>query len=521
MELLQIVLLASSGAVALSWAARRFDFPYPIALVIGGGALGFLPQAPLLQLDPELVLVLILPPILYQAAVLTTWRDFALSIRTIGLLAIGLVAVTMLAVGAALKFLLPEMPWAAAFVFGAIVSPPDAVAATAILSRMNIPRRVVTVLEGESLVNDAAALVLYKFAIAAVLTGAFSLLDAGVLFAGVAAGGIVLGILTGLAFIIVHRHLGDVFIEVLASLLVPYVAYVLAESLHVSGVLAVVAAGLVRGRHAPVIISAEMRILSRSMWNVMVFLLNTLVFVLIGMQLAGIVARLEGHTAAKLIADGLLLSMVAILVRFAWVYAALYLPRKLAAALGRSGASEAQVEAEYFIMGWCGMRGIVSLAAALALPVVLADGKPFPYRDVIIFFTFVVIAVTLVLQGLTLPALIRRLKVGVDWSHRAERGNARNAMSKAAMAAIDAMAHRESVAPDLAGRISAEFAEKSAASDADAPVSEDQAELARRLRRAAVAAERQELIRIWRENQISDDVLHEFEEELDYRESHL
>jgi CPA1 family monovalent cation:H+ antiporter len=384
---------------------------------------------------------------------------------------------------------------------------------------MNIPRRVVTVLEGESLVNDASALVLYKFAVAAVLTGTFSMFDAGVQFAAVALGGIVLGILAGLLFVFIHRHLRDVFIEVLTSLLVPYVAYIVAESLHVSGVLAVVAAGLVRGRHAPVVASAEMRILSRSMWNVVVFLLNVLVFVLIGLQLSASVARLEGYAAVKLVADGALLSAVAILVRFGWVYGALYLPRRIVALLG--GGEPAPAEAEYFIMSWCGMRGIVSLAAALALPSALADGTPFPYRDVIVFFTFVVIAVTLVIQGLTLPVLIRRLRVGTDWSLQQERQNARNAMSKAAIAAIDALARQESVAPDLAGRISTEFAEKNPAGDADASVSEDHAGTARQLRHAAINAERQELIRIWRENQISDDVLHEFEEELDYKESHL
>jgi CPA1 family monovalent cation:H+ antiporter len=329
----------------------------------------------------------------------------------------------------------------------------------------------------------------------------------------------VLGIVTGMVFIVVHRRLGDVLVEVLTSLLVPYVAYVLAESAHASGVLAVVAAGLVRGRHAPVIVSAEVRILSRSMWNVIVFGLNVLVFVMIGMQLSDSVARLIGYPATRLMAEGALLSAVAIIVRFAWVYSALYLPRRLSAALRRS--EPAAPEAEFFIMSWCGMRGIVSLAAALALPVALADGTPFPYRDLIIFFTFVVIAVTLVLQGLTLPVLIRRLRVGVDWSLRQEQQNARNAISKAAIAAIDALAQRESVAPDLAGRISAEFAEKNAAGDAEASVSEDHARLARQLRHAAIHAERQELIRIWRENQISDDVLHEFEEEIDYKESHL
>jgi CPA1 family monovalent cation:H+ antiporter len=519
MELLQITVFVSLCAVALCWVARHFNFPYPVALVIGGSVLGFIPLVPQLPLDPELILVLVLPPILYHAAALTSWRDFAVGIRTIGLLAIGLVVVTTLAVGTALKLLIPDISWAAAFVFGAIVSPPDAAAATSILSRLNIPRRVVTVLEGESLVNDASGLVLYKFAVAAVLTGTFSLRDASVQFVGVAAGGIVAGILTALVFIVVHRRLGDVFIEVLTSLLVPYVAYVCAESVHASGVLAVVAAGLVRGRHTPVIVSAEMRILSRSMWNVMVFLLNTLVFVLIGMQLSGSVARLEGYSAAKLMSDAALLSAVAIVVRFAWVYAALYLPRRLSASLRKSEA--APPEAEFFIMSWCGMRGIVSLAAALALPIALADGTPFPYRDIIIFFTFVIIAVTLVLQGLTLPVLIRRLHVGIDWSLREEQANARNAMSKAAIAAIDALAREKDVAPDLAGRISSEFAEKNTAGDADASVSESHTELARRLRHAAIDAGRQELIRIWQDNQISDDVLHEFEEELDYKESHL
>src|SRR5258705_1086139 len=264
MALLQVVLFLMMCAVALGWVARHFKFPYPIGVVIGGGLLGFVPRLPQLQFDPQFLLVLVLPPILYQAALLTSWHEFKGNIRPIGLLAVGLVIATTLAVGATLKLLIPDIPWAAAFVLGAIVSPPDAVAATTILSRLNIPRRVVTVLEGESLVNDASALVLYKFAVAAVLSGTFSLADAGLEFAGVAIGGIVVGVLAGLVFISLHRHLGDVFIEVLTSLLVPYVAYLVAEAFHASGVLAVVAAGLVRGRHSPMIVSAEMRILAPS-----------------------------------------------------------------------------------------------------------------------------------------------------------------------------------------------------------------------------------------------------------------
>jgi CPA1 family monovalent cation:H+ antiporter len=520
MALLQVILFLLLCAVALGWVARHFKFPYPIALVIGGGALGFAPRLPQLQFDPQFLLVLVLPPILYQAALLTSWRDFKANIRPIGLLAIGLVIATTLAVGATLKFLIPDIPWSAAFVLGAIVSPPDAVASTAILSRLNIPRRVVTVLEGESLVNDATGLVIYKFAVAAVLTGVFSLWQASLEFAGVAVGGVVVGVLMGRLFVFVHRYLGDAFIEVLTTLAVPYVAYILAESLHVSGVLAVVAAGLVRGRYAPEIVSAEMRIIARSVWNLLVFLLNSLIFILIGVQLSGIVARLTGYSLAQLFLYGTLVSAVAVIVRFAWVYPATYLSLTLRASLGQFVAPP--VEGEVFIMAWCGMRGIVSLAAALALPPTLADGNAFPERDLIIFLTFVVIAVTLVVQGLSLKPLIHRLKVGRDWSLQEEQQRAKMALGKAAIAAIDAAAAKDEIPDDLAERIRAEFAEKiTLAVPGGLMLSHSGADDARRLRAAAVKAERQELIRLWRENQISDDVLHYIEEDLDYQESRI
>src|SRR5689334_15109103 len=280
MNLLEIVIFLLLCAVALGWVSRRAGVPYPIALVLGGGALGFIPRLPQLPFDPQYLLVLVLPPILYQAALLTSWRDFKANLRPVTSLAIGLVIATTLAVGGALKLLVPDIPWAAAFVLGAIVSPPDAVAATAILSRLNIPRRVVTVLEGESLVNDASGLVIYQFAVAAVLTGTFSLLNAGVQFVGVSLGGIVIGYLIGRLFVFVHRSLGDTFIEVLTTLAVPYIAYIFAESQHASGVLAVVTAGLVRGRYSPEIVSARTRVIARSAWNLLVFMLNSLVFIL-------------------------------------------------------------------------------------------------------------------------------------------------------------------------------------------------------------------------------------------------
>jgi CPA1 family monovalent cation:H+ antiporter len=318
---------------------------------------------------------------------------------------------------------------------------------------------------------------------------------------------------------LVHRYLGDVFIEVLMTLAVPYITYILAESLHVSGVLAVVAAGLVRGRYAPEIVSAEMRIIARSVWNLLVFLLNSLVFILIGLQLSGIVGRLTGYSAGDLMLYATLVSVVAIAVRFAWIYPATYLPRMVSARLRER--DPAPTEQELFIMSWCGMRGIVSLAAALALPLALEGGAPFPGRDLIIFLTFVVIAVTLVVQGLTLGPLIRVLRVGTDWSEHEEEQHARFALGKVAIAAITELAEKEGIAPELAERIRAEFAEKVRIAPPGGHVLTGGADVAKGLRRAAIRAERQELIRIWRENRISDDVLHHLEEYLDYQESRL
>src|SRR5438034_233593 len=416
MILLEVLLFLLLCALALGWASRRFGLPYPIALVVGGGLLGFIPRLPQLDFDPQFLLVLVLPPILYQAALLTSWRDFKANLRTISLLAIGLVLATTLVVGAALKALIPEIPWAAAFVFGAIVSPPDAVAATAILSRLNMPRRIVTVLEGESLVNDASGLVLYKLAVAAVLSGTFSLADASIEFVLISAGGIAIGMLLGGLFVLLHRYLGDPFIEVLLSLSVPYMAYVLAESVGASGVLAVVAAGLLRGRYSPAMVSAEMRILARSVWNILVFMLNSLIFILIGLQLSGIVARL---------------------------------------------------------------------------------------------------------QGLTLAPLIGRLKLGSDPGARAEQRKARLSMGRAALAAIEQHAADDGMPAELAERIGAEFGDRMAAASPLAQQPDSAPALAKRLRLAAVRAERDELIRMWRNAEVSDDVLHHLEEELDYEESRL
>ncbi|MFZ4538712.1 Na+/H+ antiporter [Propionivibrio sp.] len=519
MLLIELVILLLLFAVALGWIARHFKFPYPIALVVGGLLLGFIPKLPQFPFDPQLILIVVLPPILYQTALLTSWSDFKANIRPISLLAIGLVIATTLTIGAVFKLLVPGVPWAAAFVLGAIVSPPDAVAATAILSRLNIPRRIVTVLEGESLVNDASGLVIYKFAIAATLTGAFSLFEASVQFSIVSLGGIALGIVFAFLFIAIHKRLGDPFIEVLTALIIPYAAYIVAESVHVSGVLAVVAAGLVRGRYSPEIVSAEMRIIGRSVWKLFVFLLNSLIFILIGIQMSDVVEKLSIYAMAELFYWGVAISAVAIIVRFAWVYPFTWLPRWLSGSLREDEPTLGKPELS--IVGWCGMRGIVSLAAALALPVTLPNGAPFPYRDLIIFLSFFVIAATLIGQGLTLPYLIRKLKVGSDWNIQREQQRVRAGMSAAALSAIDKIMVSEGAPMEWADQLRAEIDDRISVAAPEGLEQMPRNEFVTRLRHAAILAERKELIRLWRENEIGDEVMHHLEEILDYQEAHL
>lgn len=519
MLLLELVIFLMMCAVGLGWLARRLGFPYPIALVAGGALLGTIPNLPQFPFDPQLILVIVLPPILYQAALLTSWSDFKANIRPISLLAIGLVIATTLAVGAVLKLMVPSVPWAAAFVLGAIVSPPDAVAATAILSRLNMPRHIVTILEGESLVNDASGLVIYKLAIAAVLTGTFSLADASSEFALVSVGGVLIGILLAGLFIAIHKRLGDPFIEVIMALSVPYAAYIAAESVHVSGVLAVVAAGLVRGRYAPEILSAEMRIMTRSVWNVLVFILNSLIFILIGIQMSDVMGTLGRYPLSDLFLMGALTSVVAIAVRFAWVFPAAYLPQWLSGSLHQQAPKLRR--RELAIISWSGMRGIVSLAAALALPTVLPGGEAFPARDLIIFLTYFVIATTLVGQGLTLTPLIRKLKVGSDWSMVEEQRHVRSAMSAAAIAAIDNYLAQANAPQQWAASLRLEIAERVALTAPEGLQLSPQDQLLKQLRRIAIKAERKELIRLWRENEIGDEVMRHQEELLDYQEAQL
>src|ERR1041384_3965089 len=397
-----LLLMLVAGLVIL---ANKVAIPYPVVLVLGGLALSLIPFLPVVRLDPNLVLFFFLPPLLYPAALFTSWRDFRRNLRSILFLAIGLVLMTTTVVAWVAHTFIAGLPWAAAFALGAIVSPPDAVAAEAILKRLRVPTRIQAVLGGESLVNDATALVAYQFAVVAMVTGRFSLGAASLRFVFVGIGGVALGLLVGLAMRWVQRQLDDPPVQITISLLPPFAAYLLAERLAVSGVLAVVAAGVYLGWHSTAL-TARTRLQAQIFWKMVAFLLNGFIFIMIGLQLPGILRNLKEEPLSRLTIYGILISATVVFVRIAWVFPATYLPRWLSPKLrARDPAPPWQ---QSVLIAWAGMRGVVSLAAAFALPIVLANREPFPGRSYILFLTFCVILTTLVFQGLSLPFLIRK-----------------------------------------------------------------------------------------------------------------
>jgi CPA1 family monovalent cation:H+ antiporter len=514
-----VLILLLVIAVLLAWAARRIRVPMPIALVVGGLVLGFVPGLSTPNINPNLILPLVLPPLLFQAAIFMPWREFRANIRLISLLAIGLVIATTGAVALAAQALIPGLPWAAAFVLGAIISPPDAVAATAIFNRLRLNRRVVVVLEGESLINDATGLVIYKFAVAAVVTGAFSLGETAAGFFAVAAGGIALGAVLGYLFILLNRRTGDSLIEIALSILFAYGVYLLAELAHVSGVLAVVVAGLMRGWHAPEVFTAHNRMQAAAVWETLTFLLNGFVFILIGLELKYVFEGLTGYAWYELLLYALAVSAVAIVVRFAWVFPAAHLARLMFPSLLGHEAQPSWRNTT--IVSWCGMRGIVSLAAALALPYFTQDDKAFPHRDLIIFLTFVVILITLVFQGLTIAPLIRWLGVGLTTQPWEEEHLARLKLAYAAIEEIDRHAAEEGLSPERVQAVRGEYVARLRQERLVGLTAGGLDEATRLLRLKAVAAERRRLVKLHRDRQIGDEVLRRVQHELDIEEVRL
>lgn len=506
--------------------AYYVSVPYPIVLVIGGLLLGFVPGIPNVELAPDLVLVIFLPPLLYGASFFSSLRDLRANLRPIASLSVGLVVATMGIVGVVAHEVIDDLSWAAAFTLGAVLAPTDPVAATAIAGRLGAPQRFVTVVEGEALINDATALILFKFAVAAVVAGSFSAPEAIGEFILSSGGGIVVGV--GVAWVIakVRKPIDDPLTEISISLLSPFLAYLPANAMNVSGVLAAVTAGIWLGWRAPVLVTPETRLQSTAVWQVLMFVLNAALFILLGTQLPGIIEGVsERYTAAQLLGWGAAVTGTVIGVRFLWVGSRAVYDRARRSQI-RELKNPIPPLGEEFLVAFTGMRGAVSLAAALSIPAVTDAGEPFPGRDLIILIVYMVILVTIVGQGLALSPIIKLLGLSDPGTNEAKEAKARLKAAKAAIARLDELGSEAWVGEDTATRMKGlyEFRIrrfKARFDDEDDGELENRSQAYQRLRREALDAERRELIRLRDIGFIHSDVLHKIERDLDLEDLRL
>jgi len=510
--------------IAFGLLAKKLGMPYSIVMVIGGLLLSFLPGIPNFTLNPDLVFLVVLPPLLYAAAWTTSWRDFRYNLVSIFLLAFGLVAFTVLGVALAASRVFDGFDWRLGFVLGAVVAPTDAIAASSIARRVGLPGRIVDILEGESLINDASGLLALQFATAILVRNQVPSLPGGALtLLWLIAGGAGLGLLVGWIIERVERRINDGPIEITLSILVPYAVYLAADKIHASGVLAVVSCGLFLSRASARFFSPAVRIQVWSVWDALNFILNGLVFVLIGLQLPVIRASIRGYSLPTLIGYGALFSCILILLRLAWVF-----PGTAVAWLIRTRVLHQNerfpTQRAIFVLGWTGMRGVVSLAAALALPSLLADGSPFPHRGLIVFLTFCVIFVTLVLQGLTLPPLIRKMGLAGAAGPNCEEREARRIVIEAAVSHLKGARERDDeefaeLYDDLTGHYSQRLADLQAGKDENGDGADHSRHMVLTLETLGV--ERETAIRLRDEGRINDEVLRRIERELDLTESRI
>ncbi|HEX8087192.1 MAG TPA: Na+/H+ antiporter [Solirubrobacteraceae bacterium] len=519
---LELVILGLLVAVAaLSALAGRFRIPYPILLVIGGLCLGWVPNADEIVLDPDIVLLIFLPPLLYGAAFFASPREMARNARPIAMQAIGLVFATTFAVAAVAHWAV-GLDWGPSFVLGAVVSPTDAVAPAEIVRRLGVPRRLVTIVEGENLTNDWTALSVYKFAIAAVMTGAFSLGEAALEFVWMGVGGAVLGLAVGRVVRFVRAKLDDPPTEITISLFTGYAAYVPAEQLGLSGVIAAVATGLYLGWHASVLTTPTTRMELIAVWQTVQFLLNAVLFVLVGLQLPGILDGIDELSSGELLGYAALVSITVIVCRLAWSFALSWVVRRLDPRLRGTKANWRLT----MVGAWCGMRGAVALAAALAIPLTTDTGAPFPERDLLVFLTYAVILVTLVGQGLTLPLLIKKLGVEDDGLAAREELGARMHAAEAAIARVDELAGQDWVYADTLERARGlhDFRRRRFAAlkygDGDGSTDERSGQY-QRLMHEIIAAERAALLELRNGGRITDEVMRRVERDLDLEEARL
>ena len=515
-------------SVLLAAVARRFDVSAPLALVVAGLAAGLIPGFKQIELDPELVLYVLLPPLLWSAGTESSYVALRRNIRPIGLLAVGLPLATTLAVGFVAYKTVPELTVAAALTLGAIVAPPDAVSATAIGRRLGLPRRVMTLLGGESLLNDATALTAYKVSLAAAIGTAATWNRGLATFALAAVGGVVVGLALGFVISFIRWRLDDPLVESALGLVAPFIIYLTAEQIHGSGVLAVVVAALILGQHSTQA-SYATRLQDTAVWKAVQLVLESFAFLMIGLQLPTVVGELKGITAKVILISSVAVLATVILIRIAWVFLFAYLPRVLFKAIRER--EPAPTPAQVFVVAWAGMRGVVSLAAAFGVPMTTLSGAPFPGRPQLVFLTFVVVIGTLLLHGLTLPWLIRRLGVQGDEA-RTDAIAAAAAQDKAARAAADRL--DELLAEEEVTDVHERAADvlrgwntrrRNAAWERlgrdEEEIGESPASAFRRLRLEMLAAERATFIAERDNGQIDDEVLREVLRGLDLEEATL
>jgi CPA1 family monovalent cation:H+ antiporter len=525
-ETFQILILLLAVISVVGLIAKRLQIPPAILLVITGVGLALIPDLPTLQLAPDLVLVLVLPPIIYWDAVKMSWKEFRFNLRPIALLAIGCVVFTTVAVAAATHWLL-GFPWAVGFVLGAIVSPPDAVAPLAIARRLQLPRRLIVVLEGEGLANDATALVLYRFAVAAVSVGSFSFVEAAGSFVAILAGEVVWGIGVGWLMLRLRRWVSDPGIEFMLSILTPFVAYWPPEQLGGSGVLATVATGLYVSWNGSRLIPAATRVPGVVFWDFLTYLIEGMVFLITGLQARTLIPVIRHYSIPEVAMAAILVCAVVIVTRFVWVFPSTYLPRWLVPSIKRYDPSPPWQQP--FLLGFTGVRGIVSLAAALAIPFTIADGSPFPYRDLILVLTFSVIFVTLVGEGLTLPAMTRALGLAnagrrerqADWEQECK---VRRRAIEAAIERLDALAASRKLPASVVGPIRAHQRKRLEDVEHRKDGNEHHkklAELGDELELSLIEAERELINNLYRAGELKDEGRRHIERDLDLRDTLL
>jgi monovalent cation/hydrogen antiporter len=516
-----IIILLLAVVTALAEVADRIKIPYPVLLVLAGIGIGLIPDLPIVELNPDVVFLIFLPPALYSAAWTTSWNDFKTARRPITLLAVGCVLFTTTSIAVVAHYLIPGFGWAESFVLGAIISPPDAVAATAATKGLSVPKRLITILEGESLVNDATGLIAMRYAIAATATGTFIFWLASINFFYVAIVGIIIGLAVGQLLYWIHRITpNNPTTDTTLTFITPYIAYLLAEQIHVSGVLAVVACGLYLSQQSSKIFSHQARIQAYSTWDTVIFILNGVIFILIGLQMRTVLSHIQEHSFSTLLWYGFLVSMATIIARIVWVFPGAYLPRWFSRGIRERepGISVRNVS----IVAWSGMRGVVSLAAAMALPLAFEDKTPFPNRDLIIFLTFAVIFATLVIQGTTLPILVKKLGLKEDVGGQEGEDEARLKIASSVIEHIEenySLGLNDSVLAQIKSKY--EMRIQRLSNNADNKLSMTEIKEFHQLQRKLIAHERTYLETLNKDKQINAEALRKLERELDLEDARI